>query len=153
MSTSNIDPALLAKLRDPAVALALRDILGVESQGPIDFAPFYVNKHGKVTVGHEELELQRSNLELTPITYQEAVARGLMTKEEAEAAQAVDAHEDGESVDLNNPTEEELGALKARAKELGVPNWHLMKAARLQGEIRKAELKLSNESEGNEGEE
>ncbi|EGR3070239.1 hypothetical protein DMW20_11805 [Vibrio parahaemolyticus] len=148
MSIPSIDPALLAKLADPAVASMLKQLLASDEDGQVAFAPFYMNKHGKVTKGHEELELQRNELGLTPIYAEEALELKLITKSEYQKMKGEPKSDSDSELDNKAKEESELQSLKAKAKELKIPNWHLYGADRLKGEIKKAELKAKKEEDG-----
>ncbi|HCG6030288.1 hypothetical protein [Vibrio parahaemolyticus] len=143
---SKIDPRLLQLLQDPSKLAALTKLLeDQEDAVPTTFAPFYRNKHGKITKGHLGIAKMLKGLELTPIYEEEAIKLGLMTVEQAKASKENESAEP--TKDLNNPSEEEEQAIRARAKELDIPNWHVKGVSRLRGEIAKAERKLSEGGE------
>lgn len=143
---SNIDPKLLSQLSNPKVLKEIQKLLNEQNKKQSgEYAPFYRNKHGYVVKGHALMERYREDLELKPIYEEEAVKLNLMPKLVKETV----AKNQPEAVkDLNNPTDEELAALRQTAKAMGIPNWQVKGAARLRGEIKKIELNA--ESKQNE---
>ncbi len=147
MELGNIDPRILQKLSDPEVQKLLTNLISsAGGDDPTEFAPFYRNKHGKITSGHEGIEKFKKDMELEPIFAPEAVKLGLMTQFEADKFLGK-AEDENKRVDLINVSEDELQELRAKARELSIPNAHLMKAHRLRAEIKKAEMKNSPDGE------
>lgn len=138
---------LLQALDDPKTARQLEQLLDKEpSKEPTTFAPFYRNKGGKITKGHLNIERHKRDLELTPIFEEEAMALGLLPQKAGSPRREPPPRAAPEG-DLNRVSDEALADLRLRAQALGVANWQMKKAARLRGDITKAELKLKARTE------